>query len=95
MSDILADYKARKKWWRNCWQERLEENGELYGDDLQCPYCGYVIDDLADYWSLISDEGGDVDCPSCDQTFTTSVYISYTWTAKKKEDENLSHQAME
>lgn len=86
MSDILAECRAHEKAWRENWQERLDDNGELYGD-LQCPYCGDVIDDLTDYGDLMDDQGGDVDCPSCGKTFTTDLYFSYHWASTRKNED--------
>ncbi len=82
MSDIMAEIRDRNQAWRESWRDRLDDDGELYGSDLQCPHCGYVIDDLTDYSALLEEEGGDVECPSCDQTFGTCLYVSYSWTCK-------------
>lgn len=86
MGDILSKIRSRKMPGES-WQDRLHD-GKLSGDDLQCPYCGYVIEDLTEYGFMIDGDGasGEVDCPSCDKIFTTDLYISYRWTSTRKKE---------
>lgn len=85
MSDILADYRARDKAWQGTWKKRLEDTGRLFGDDLQCPHCGHVQEDLTDYGYLIDSHEGEMECASCGEPFDVEVYVSYMWTCTKKE----------
>lgn len=54
------------------WQQRLADEGEIVGDDVQCPYCGYV-EELQDCYDLIKDGGGTHTCSSCDKDFEVEI----------------------
>jgi len=82
VSDIIQAIRDQDQAHRDNWQNRLAEEGELYGDDLQCPYCGYTQEDLTDEYDLIAEEGGEHTCANCDKDFDVMVDISFTFTCK-------------
>jgi len=53
---------------------------------IVCPHCGYVDHDLGEY----DFESGDieVECGTCDETFTVSQYVEVTHSTRRKEDNN-------
>ena len=49
-------------------------------DGIECPYCNYVNkpDDASDY-----DEDTNAQwCGSCDKEFTTSCFVTHSWTSE-------------
>lgn len=54
-------------------------------DHPVCPYCGYA---MLDWWELGMEGDGDateVYCDHCEREFHVAMFISYSFTTRKKE----------
>lgn len=53
----------------------------------KCPHCGHECDvSENDWWRLYEEGEHDVDCPSCDQEFTVSTRVSYSFDTDSQEE---------
>lgn len=55
-------------------------------DKPKCPHCGHdccVIDN--EWWELYEEGEHEVTCPSCDQDFTVSTSVSYSFSTDSQE----------
>jgi hypothetical protein len=54
-----------------------------------CPFCGH---EDHDWWDGLGEKhDGDeweVCCPNCDQTYTTALYVDYSFLSKAEENKN-------
>lgn len=56
-----------------------------------CPHCGHecnVSDN--EWWELYEEGEHEVTCPSCDQDFTVSTHVSYSFStdSQERDDDN-------
>ena len=51
-----------------------------YTHDIVCPYCGH---EYSDSWEHNDQDGEEIECQSCDRTFTLSIHTSTTYTTTK------------
>ena len=56
---------------------------ETFNEDvLECPYCGYLHNDM---WEIAGhDEDGEIDCHNCDKEIMWLKYVSVSYTGRKK-----------
>ena len=60
---------------------------ETYGNQLECPYCGYIDNDS---WEL-ADEDEDYECPNCEEHFSYESYTERNFTAWTKETKEVEY----
>lgn len=76
----------------NCDEELADcdcGNCETYNntDGPICPYCGAVVEACESEGELYSEDCVEWSCGSCDRDFRVSVYVSYSWTCHRKDEE--------
>jgi len=56
-------------------------------DNPRCPHCGEVCD-VADngWWKLYEEGEHDVTCPHCDEDFSVSTRVSYSFSTDSQEE---------
>ena len=55
-------------------------------DEPKCPHCGHDCDISENGWWRLYEEGEhDVTCPSCDNDFTVSTSVSYSFSTDEQE----------
>lgn len=63
--------------------ERLEF---FSNDNPKCPHCGHECSVSENEWWKLYEEGEhDVTCPSCDDDFSVSTRVSYTFSTDRQE----------
>ncbi len=57
-------------------------------DNPKCPHCG-VESDVSenDWWHLYEEGEHEVTCPSCDEDFTVSTRVSYSFSTDEQEED--------
>jgi len=59
-----------------------------FNDEPKCPHCG-VTHPISEneWWRLYEDGEHEVACPSCDEDFTVSTHVSYSFSTETQEEE--------
>jgi hypothetical protein len=57
---------------------------ECYGDEIECPYCGWKDRDSWEWGSGNVEEDGTADCGECEREFYVSKSCSITYVTKPK-----------
>ncbi len=67
-------------------QKGMRAESEYWlNDNPRCPHCGEDCDiSKNDWWRLYEEGEHDVDCPHCDDSFTVSTRVSYTFSTDKQ-----------
>ncbi|MDQ5978809.1 MAG: hypothetical protein QG602_1783 [Verrucomicrobiota bacterium] len=56
-------------------------------DNPKCPHCGCECSvSHNEWWNLYEEGEHEVTCPSCDQDFTVSTRVSYSFSTDNQED---------
>ena len=66
----------------------FEDDEQISSSGAICPYCGYVHEPDGDNYELYQEGETIITCDHCDKDFKSDLYISYTWTTTKIEDED-------
>jgi hypothetical protein len=52
----------------------------------KCPHCGVEIAvDANDWWRLYEEGEHEVECPECDESFSVSTRVSYSFSTDSQE----------
>jgi len=51
-----------------------------FTDEVVCPYCGYEYSDSYEF-----DNGGEIECDNCEETFSYTRNITIDYCTKRKE----------
>jgi hypothetical protein len=72
---------------RSC-ADALERLKYFGCDKPKCPHCGYDCDVSQNEWWRLYEEGEhEVTCPSCDNDFTVSTRVSYSFSTDQQDDD--------
>lgn len=57
-------------------------------DQPKCPHCGHDCNVSDNEWWHLCEEGEhEVTCPACDEDFTVSTRVSYTFSTDEQEED--------
>lgn len=66
-----------------------QPDAETYSTDgPECPHCHHVQNVSDDPSIYYDEELAEVECDSCDRTFSCSVHIRHSWTSWPKEKQS-------
>lgn len=58
-------------------------------DDPKCPHCGEECSVRDNEWWKLYEEGEhEVTCPSCDEDFTVSTRVSYSFSTEHQDEDH-------
>lgn len=70
-------------------EAKYNYDGELDHDATDqpiCPWCGHIICDAWDYGNeMFSEDGIELECPSCERPFRSSCCTSYSFTTARRD----------
>ena len=55
-------------------------------DGVICPHCKHMHDPSDDNYDLYDENTCEWECHSCANTFSVTVYVSYTWDTEVMDD---------
>lgn len=70
---------------------KASDKYDFWGQDSpKCPHCGHVAEISANDWYQLYEEGEhEVTCPSCDEDFTVSTRVSFSFSTDNQESNDV------